>query len=121
MRRRLRTCRKLLMSCALGINLNWVVVMGRGEVVMVVKAVGVIQGRLAMLEDKGLGGKGGRCPGPEVNKMRAIFSLAELVQPIFPLFLRINYCSEHRLGTKVVLGGWGLGTKELGNKNKVDI
>ena len=53
--------------------------------------------------------------------MRDNLCLAELVQPIFPLFLRIDYCSEHSLGTKVVLGGWGLGTKELGNKNKVNI
>ena len=52
--------------------------------------------------------------------MRDNLCLAELVQPIFPLFLRIDYCSEHSLGTKVVSGGGG-GAKELGNKNKVNI
>ena len=56
--------------------------LGRGEVEMVVKAIRVstvkkmlaFQVRLAMLEDKGLGGKGGGCPGLEVNKKEGQFT-----------------------------------------------
>ena len=66
---------------------------------------------------KDMKGKGEGFPGLEVNKKEGQFITHRAwFTPPHPPFPRIDYCSEHGWGTKVISG-----TKELGNKNKINI